>query len=289
MGVALLVALAAVIVVLVAVGASLRAVASVQRAQVVQTIHDRQLDLLLVGELLAKQKLQARMENVVFPLAGGPMDVVADKLYVPEADGELSVWLYDGLAGMPYAILKSDATLRAYLPVRWQALRLDATDPAATESNRGLDGLILPTGLSHFPVPMTNSVSVWSPPTIAAPVVMDANNAVLTIPQPSLVEVISTVSQGRINRNTAPEWLLRAVYQAQERDGIADAIRLRERGQFDEREDDEARQPLRLVATSDRWYALIAVVWQGRQRRWWIELVGNDDGVRIVQRHDAAE
>lgn len=278
-GVALLVALAAVIVVLAALAGTFRMLAATQRAVVIVNVHDRHGDLLLAGEQLAHSWVMANSERVVLPPAGGAIRVADDDLALKDGKARLQVWMFDGLAGVPLVAAHPGGELRGVLPGRWPAVEL----PPGSADGDILERVRLPEGLRRFPVVPNGPVVAWSAVGEALPEAMLETKDVVS---QSLVEVIAIASQGRINRNTAPEWLLRAVYAGRSRGGLEAALLARERLQLVE-EDDPEGPGIRLVAHSDRWNALIAATWNGRRRMWWVELSGNSAGVRIVQRHDA--
>jgi len=282
-GIALLIALASVIVVLTVIGMSLRAVAQSQRALVIDSVHERQRDLLLAGETMVLSFIQRQAETLVMPPAGGALALTDDRLIFTDGVGQLRVWLYDGLAGLPPQTLTANGAMRMALPARWNNLTIQPglSGPALVEQ------ITLPHDRHRYPHPTPGPSIAWSPPTV--PIPADLARAVHQPDSLSLVEVVAVTSDGRINRNTAPPWLLEAVYRLHGDDGLNEALQLRERGLFNDRNDPEDRQPVRLVAVSNRWQALIEATWNGRQRRWWIEMVGNADEVKIVQRHDVDE
>lgn len=283
-GVALLVALAAVIVVLAALAGTFRTLAATQRAVVIVNVHERHGDLLLAGEQLARAWVMTRSEGLVLPPAGGGVRVADDRLALGDGEARLQVWIFDGLAGVPLAAAQPGGALRGALPGRWPAVGLPPWVPGSPPDSDVLECVRLPEELRRFPLVPTGPVVAWS--AVGAALPSEAMPETTTATSPSLVEVIATASDGRINRNTAPEWLLQAVYAQRSQGGLDAALRARARMLASEEEDPEG-QEIRLVARSDRWNALIAVTWNGRRRTWWVELSGNSAGVRIVQRHDA--
>lgn len=284
-GMALLVALAAVIVVLAALAGTFRQLAATQRAVLIVSVHERHADLLQAGEQLAHTWIKANSERLVLPPAGGGVRVADDLLAVGDSQARLQVWVFDGLAGVPLAAAQPTGELRGALPGRWPAVGLPPWTPGAIPDVDLIERTRLPQDLRRFPLAPTAPVIVWSTIGAAAPqVAVEENNPAVP---PSLVEVIATASDGRINRNTAPEWLLRSVYGQRRQGDLDTALRARERLVFTEQDDPEGQPGVRLVARSDRWNALIVATWNGRRRNWWVELGGNSAGVRIVQRHDA--
>ncbi len=288
-GMALLVALAAVIVVLAALAGTLRQLAATQRAVLVADVHDRHRDLLSAGEQLARTWISRHSDQLVLPPAGGGARVADDLLGLGDDRARLQVWIFDGLAAVPLRSAEATGDLRGALPGRWSAVALPPSTPDPVPAVDVIERTRLPDGLQRYPTParlVAGPVVAWSAVGVPAPL-----EEAVAPPEPgsspSLVEVIATASEGRINRNTAPEWVLTAVYSQRERGDLAAALRLRERLTFNDQEDPEGRPGIRLVAHSDRWNALIMVTWNGRQRSWWVELSGNSAGVRIVQRHDA--
>lgn len=283
-GVALLVALAAVIVVLAALAGTFRTLAATQRAVFIVSVHERHGDLLLAGEQLARSWVMMSSERMVLPPAGGGVRVADDRLALGDGEACLQVWIFDGLAGVPLAAAQPGGELRGALPGRWPAVGLPPWVPGSPPDSDVLERTRLPEQLRRFPVVPAGPVVAWSAIGAALPpeTVLEA----AAVAPPSLVEVIATASDGRINRNTAPEWLLRAVYAQHSQGGLDAALRARERLVLSEEDDPEGPR-IRLVSRSDRWNALIAATWNGRRRTWWVELSGNSAGARIVQRHDA--
>ena len=284
--VALLVALAAVIVVLSALAATLAALASTQRAVVVSDVHERQLDLLHAGEALAREWMMTHAANVVLPPGGGPLRVADDQLRIAGNDARLQVWMFDGLAGIPIDAARVGGALRGALPGNWATVVLPTSeDPSAPDA---IERTTVADAARRFPIAPVGPIVRWSAPNEPLPDMLDA-----IPPKPglsaSLVEIIGFRSAGRINRNTAPEWLLSAVYHLRERGGLDEALLQRERGIMDEAEDPEGATGVRLVARSDQWQALVVATWNGRRRSWWVELSGNSPSIQIVQRHDADE
>lgn len=285
-GVALLIALASVIVVLAALAATLAALASGQRAVVVSDLHDRQQDLLRAGEDLARAWIIAHAKQVVWPPGGGPVRVANDHLRIAGSDARLQVWMFDGLAAIPLPAAQVGGILRGALPGRWSTVMPPVShDPRTPDL---IERTVVAAGMHRFPLAPAGVVVRWSP---AGEPLPDAigEEAAVEVPGTSLVETIAFRSNGRINRNTAPEWLLSAVYQLTERGGLEEALRQRERGVFNDEQDPDGQPGVQLVAASDWWQALVVTTWNGRQRSWWVELSGNSAGVRIVQRHDADE
>lgn len=288
-GMALLVALAAVIVVLAALAGTLRQLAATQRAVLVCDMHDRHYDLLSVGERLTCTWIMRNGDRLVVPPAGGGIRVADDLLALGDDRARLQVWVYDALAAVPLRSAQSTGDLRGALPGRWSAVALPPPTPDLAPVVDVIERTRLPQGLQRYPTPgnlPSGPIVGWSGVGVPAP-----REEPLTAPGLvsglSLVEVIASASDGRINRNTAPEWLLTAVYAQRERGDLTAALRLRERLAFNDQEDPEGPAGIRLVASSDRWNAMILVTWNGRRRTWWVELSGNSAGVRIVQRHDA--
>jgi hypothetical protein len=284
-GMALLVALAAVIVVLAALAGTLRQLAATQRSVFVSAVHDHHRDLLAVGEQLAGTWVRRTSEQVVLPPAGGAIRVADDLLAVGDQHARLQVWVFDGLAGVPLSAAQPAGELRGALPGRWSAVGLPPWMPGPSEIDV-IERTRLAEGQRRYPSTPQGPVVTWSAVGAPAPA-PDSDSTPAPLAAPSLVEVIAIASDGRINRNTAPEWLLAAIYAQRERGDAAASLRQRERLVFNEQEDPEGQPGIRLVARSDRWNALIIVTWNGRQRTWWVELSGNSAGVRIVQRHDA--
>lgn len=282
-GMALLVALAAVIVVLAALAGTFRTLAATQRAVVIVNVHERHGDLLLAGEQLARTWVMTSSERLVLPPAGGGVRVADDRLMLGDSEARLQVWIFDGLAGVPLAAAQPGGELRGALPGRWPAVGLPPWLPGVPDSDV-LERARLPEELRRFPEVPAGPVVAWSAVGAALPPMAAVEAAAVV--SPSLAEVVATASDGRINRNTAPEWLLRAVYSQRAQGGLDAALRARERLMLSE-EDDPEGSSIRLIGRSDRWNALIAATWNGRRRTWWVELSGNSAGVRIVQRHDA--
>ena len=284
-GVALLVALAAVIVVLAALAGTFSQLAATQRAVFIVGVHERHDDLLRAGEQLAHTWIKASSERLVLPPSGGGIRVADDVLAIGDSQARLQVWIFDGLAGVPLAAAQPAGELRGALPGRWPAVGLPPLVPGTTTGVDLIECARLPEGAQRFPAVPSAPVIAWSTVGAAAPQVVAEEST--TTASPSLVEVIATASDGRINRNTAPEWLLSALYGQRRQGDLDAALQARQRLVFSEQEDPEERPGIRLVSRSDRWNALIVATWNGRCRAWWVELSGNSAGVRIVQRHDA--
>jgi len=287
-GVALLVALAAVIVVLAAMAGMLRQLAATQRSVLVSSVHDHHRDLLLAGEQVARAWIVRHGDHLVLPPAGGGSRVADDVMAVGADRARLQVWVFDGLAGIPLRAAQPDGELRGALPGRWSAVALPSWTPEPTPAVDVIERTRLPELSRRFPNPAGGPVIGWS--AAGTPVPADDPTAIplqALAANLSLVEVIATASDGRVNRNTAPEWLLAAIYTQRDQGDLTATLRQRERLTMNDQEDPEGRPGIRLVAHSDRWNALIIGTWNGRQRSWWVELSGNSAGVRIVQRHDA--
>jgi hypothetical protein len=144
----------------------------------------------------------------------------------------------------------------------------------------------IPEEAQRFPAPLATTTVAWSGIGQTAPRLPSSAEHPPSR-SPSLVEVVAFASDGRVNWNTAPEWLLSAIFTGREQGDLTALLRRRERGEFSDQEDPEGGPGVRLVARSDRWHALITATWNDRQRTWWVDLSGNSAGVRIVQRHDA--
>jgi hypothetical protein len=283
---ALLVALAAIIVVLAALAGTLRQLAATQRGVVVAAVQDRHHDLLQVGEQLASTWIQRTGDRLVLSETGGGVCVADDLLAIGEERAQLTVWVYDGLSGVPVAAAGSAGVLRGVLPGRWTAVTLPTWTPGSPVPVDMLERTGIPAGTHRFPMPQSTSVVAWS----AAGQPLPARPDRPTNQPPaaaSLVEVVGFASDGRINRNTAPAWLLAALFSERGQGDLDALLRRREQGQWTDGEDPAGGADLRLVATSDRWHALITVTWNDRRRSWWVDLSGNSAGVRILQRHDA--
>lgn len=285
-GIALLVALAAIIVVLAALAGTLRQLAATQGGVVVATAQDRHHDLLQAGEQLACAWIQRAGDRLVLPAMGGGVCVADDLLAVGDERAQLTVWVYDGLSGVPLVAAGPAGVLRSALPGRWTAVTLPTWTPGSPVPVDVLERTRIPDGTCRFPSPPSTSVVAWSAEGLPVPA-WQADPTNRPPAAASLVEVIGFTSDGRINRNTAPEWLLAALHAERGQGELEALLRRRERGQWTEGEDQAGGVGLRLVATSDRWHALIAVTWNDRRRTWWVDLSGNSAGVRILQRHDA--
>jgi hypothetical protein len=285
-GIALLVALAAVIVVLTAMAGTMRQLAATQRGIVVATTQDRHQDLLLAGEQLASAWIVRHGDQLVLPPAGGGVRVADDLLAVGDDRARLQVWVYDGLAGVPYVAAMPAGEFRGALPGRWSAVSLPPLGNGGGAAVDAGERARIPEGARRFPAVQPTSVVSWSGIGQALP--QPASSLGMQTPaEPSLVEVIAFASDGRVNLNSAPEWLLTAIFTTRERGDLAELLKRRERGLANEQEDPDGRPGVRLVSRSDRWHALIIVTWNDRRRTWWVDLSGNSAGVRILQRHDA--
>jgi hypothetical protein len=150
-----------------------------------------------------------------------------------------------------------------------------------------LERISLPSDLPRFPQPRSDSPQLRLEGGGLQP---DLTINPMTQPTPSLAELVSVHSDGRININTAPAALLREAYRVFGLGDAAPVLEMRTHGVFASvpaTAPVDGEPGLRLVTTSDTWEALISVTRAGIQRRWWVVIAGNPPELRIVQRHDA--
>jgi hypothetical protein len=283
-GFALLFALAALILVLAAVGSALAALHATRSEIVVAQTDERLLSGLRAGEQLALSWIAANAERLVLPPDGGGVVVAHDRWSLPHGAGALAVVIYDGLAGIPAPLAQSGSPLRFALPDNATSVIIPAGGTAARSADL-LERLDLPAGLPRFPHPFPGIAREWSlPGAPAAPMPLTLPDP----PKPSLAELISFHSDGRINLNTAPAPLLRVAYQQLGLGDIEGLLERRQQGSFTALPEtaDPAKSP-QLVSTSDVWQALVTATWEGAERHWWVVITGNRRELRIVQRHDA--
>ncbi|MBA3845998.1 MAG: hypothetical protein H0X45_05075 [Planctomycetes bacterium] len=278
-GVALLAALAATVILLAALGAMLAALMAA-RVQVAELGEDeRLLDLIDQGEGLASAWIATEGSSVVLLPAGGSIPILRDLLRTGEGEGELTIILYDGCAGVTLGALRSP--LRLALPSGWQGI----DDRAGNAGRDAIETIPVSPGLRRFPSLQPMAAVAWTevglmPP--GSPAERPSASA------PALAEVISPHSAGRINLNTAPADLLRLAFQELGLGGIDEVLKRRERGEPSTAPAQREGASLRLVASSDIWHALIVARWQGVERaRWTVFGPGNGGALGILQRHDA--
>ena len=287
-GLALLMALAALVLVLAGVTAGLAALRGAHQSAWASEVDGRLTAGLRQGERLANAWLSAHAAKVVLPPDGGGILLVDDRLLLPQGEGRLRVVAYDGLAGIPVQLAQRGNALRAALPAALVSLVVPPVSTAQLDSAAFLlDTLEVPADATRYPAPPRGQGRIWrtnEPQPIAS-------DNVDTATEPSLAETIAFRSDGRININTAPVPLLRAAYATLGISGIAEVLEHR-RSLVASKPPDHppvAANGLRLVAESDRWQMLITVSWQNIHRSWWVDFASKSQGSSMVQRHDVRE
>jgi hypothetical protein len=288
-GIALLLALAAVVLVLAALGGGLAALARTQRVAGIAAEDERLRDALAAGEAMATAWLAQHSETLVLPPAGGGVTIAHDLLALGSGSLDLSVTIYDGLAGIPAQFAQRGEALRFALPDAYSGIAVPSVAPgAAVLPSDLIERIDLPSSLLRFPAAPSAPATLYLEGDAAAPA--PAAAAPGPGPGPSLAEVISVHSDGRINVNTAPATLLRQAFTQLNLGDPATLLDNRRRAIFCAAPIVQNAAPgtgLRLVASSNLFQALILTRWRGVERRWWVVIAGNPPDFTIVQRHAA--
>ena len=265
--------------------AGLTALSGVRQSAWVSDVDNHLQAGLRQGERLAGAWLIANSTSIVLPPEGGGVRVVDDRFILPSGEGRLSVIAYDGLAGIPACMAQRGNALRTALPESLMGLVVPSITPKQTEQSAYLiDCIDLPDDTPRFPNGFLGRGRVWRTPEVRSPIFTDS----LESPRPSLAEMISFHSDGRINLNTAPAPLLRAVYSVLHLGGVEEVLEHRRQLQpsVAPQHASPASNGLRLVAQSDRWQMLISVSWQGIHRSWWVDFVASSKSFTMMQRHE---
>lgn len=295
-GVALLLALAAVVIVLSALGATLTTLHSAVDDSIIAHRDDHLFDELATGELLARAWITRQSQVAVCPVTGCGITIADDQLITGTGSGHLRVTLYDGLAGIPAHLAYLGSPLRFALPPAFIGITVPHIAPLSGATDL-LELIDVTSGNPRFPVPVDGTLHVWQSDDAPVTVMSAAGSG--TIPQLSLTDVISVHSDGRININTAREELIRQAYTLLNLGDPQPLLDQRAAGGFTAivpvatqpltpNQAHDVPQGLRLVTTSDIWQALIEVSWQGVERRFWVVITGNPPNLQILQRHDAS-
>lgn len=240
------------------------------------------------AEELAIMWLTAHGRQLVAPPAGGSWPIIADRWATADADGWLSVVVYDGWAGIPPHLATPRGSLRRMVASNFLDLPIDAGEPiqdgVATDF---LERCVLPPGTRRFP-------SVPRGPSVNAQIWQGAGARVSTLPFAGLdnsVDCLATVlsphSDGRINCNTAPLAVVEQVLRQQGGLTISDMRQNREQGVMTQPPPDPGGPPGHaiLVASTGAWNVHITVGLRGAVRSWWVVMVGSTQVLHIVQRH----
>lgn len=275
-GLALLMALVAVMLVSTAVIVGLRGASEATNG--LETLErERALrHLLRQGETLAARWAMTQGADMVLaPDARGRL-IVDDRFRCRAEVVTLRVLVCDALATPAAEQLPH---LRAWLP--------GSLPPLPRSAALTWDQLAAATTQRHFP-DLSNwpgRPRDWSMDEAPAP-----TRRPTTAAEPDLLLGTNPGAESRVNLNTAPIWLLEAL-AAQGRisdpDPILRARRAGQRWEVTPTALPEETPGLRPVLRTDRWFAVIRATWGGNQRTWGVLLVGNRDGCRMVSRHDA--
>ena len=282
-GLAMLMALAAVVLVLAGLTAGLTALHGARQSIWASEIDARMLIGLRQGERLASAWLKADRAGVVLPPEGGGILLVDDRFVLEDGEGRLSVVAYDGLAGIPACLAQPGSALRTAMPAALLSLAVPPVSQANTEqSSYLLDSLVLPEGVPRFPRDRQGQGRVWKTAEVAVPY----RNGSRESSDPSLAETISFRSDGRINLNTAPVPLLRTVYATLGLGGVDEVLQHRQalKTSIPPGGASSGANGLRLVAQSDQWQMLITVSWQDFSRSWWVDF----NSTSMLHRHDVS-
>ncbi|MCK6486959.1 MAG: hypothetical protein L6R48_01235 [Planctomycetes bacterium] len=287
-GVALLIALAAVVVVLAAITTGVVAIGSAT-AHGAAADEDARLHALRdLGERLAQRWLAQHGQRLVLPPAGGGTVVCADRWVTAGGQAALVVTVFDGLAGIPPSCAGPTGALRDQVPGPLAAAISEDPPPLTGSTSDWLERLPVPGGWTRFPAVPASALPSWvTCREIGLPSLAGDGPPPLGVsdPPPALALVLAAHSDGRINLNTAPEALLRSAAHVIPGIAVAEVLAHRQQGQVSAAPS-SAGGPLVWVATSDRWCIRVDAWVDGRARAWWVVMAGNPGACRIVQRHD---
>jgi len=295
-GVALLLALAALVIVLSALGATLTTLHSAVDDSIIAHRDDHLLDDLATGDQLARTWIARHGQTAVAPLNGRGIAIADDEMVVDSGQGHLRVTLYDGLAGIPAHLAYLGSPLRFALPPAFIGITIPHIAPPSGATDL-LELIDLTSGIPRFPIPIDGTPQVWQTDNTPVNGMSQAGSG--PTPQLSLAEVLSMHSDGRINLNTAREELIRQTFKILNLGDPQPLLDQRAAGAFttmvpvatqpaSPNQAQEIPQSLRLVTSTDVWQALIEVSWQGTERRFWEVITGNPPNLQILQRHDAS-
>ena len=295
-GVVLLLVLVAVVIMLSSLTLWLRSVAAAQRDSSVTIDLQAEIALMHSGERLARDWIVTHGAFAVAPEAGGGWTVARDRVVSGTTDATLSVTVFDGWAGLPVSMIHVRGSLRRELPPIFASIPIPVVpvvdQEALLRAQDFMERVELSPGLRRFPDAtihagtFLNWATPWAkrstlPPTRSFPA--SAGSA--------LALYISPHSDGAININTAPYRLIETVCRLR---GIGVPEHLREYRKKGIRSlipagADQVNPALpHLVDASLVWNCLITVNWAGRERSWWVVMVGTATNLRMVQRHDAS-
>lgn len=289
---ALLLVLAAIVLVLLAVGGSLTALRLSRQAVQLRAQDDHLAQGLAAGEQIAIAWLRANAREVVLPLEGGGITVLDDRLEVAHGGVAIQVRLFDELGMIPAHLLHTTGPLRGALPPGWSGLIVPQVARERLEHPSDLLETIPLLGRQRFPRASPARAWIWRDGAVAVrappPLV-----GVTSTRDLSLAEVAGFRSHPRLNVNTAPEPLLRAAGAFLEvgKSTVDEWCTRRRKGQFTGAPagiSHERAHPLLMVESSDAWNALVTVECDGIRRAWWVMIAGNARTFWIVQRHDAS-
>ena len=285
-GVVLLLVLVAMVIMSGSLVAWMQAVAATRREGVAALDLQQQVDLLASGERLARAWITTTGQRAVAPEVGGGWTVVRDRIRGASGSAELEVTVYDGWAGLPLSLLHVRGSLRRSLPPSFSSLVIPQVQVPDEERLLGpqdfIERVTLPTGMR------VGDMVEWSVGGIERP-----TPALRPLPASAsmpLALAISPHSNGAINLNTAPMHLVETVCRLRGI-GVPEHLRARRRGGLHSPAPAGADQIVGLPSLVDHslvWNCLITVRWSGRERSWWVVMVGTATNLRMVQRHDAS-
>jgi len=290
-GIALLMVLAAVVVVLAALTAGLGAVRRTSAEAGLARDAWRGEALRADAERLLHAWCAAEGATIWTPSdqPHRPWLVLDDAWHGQDGTARVTLLVWDALSGVPVAVPDARVALRRSLPPRWQELQLD---PALEPPIPFLDRVPVAAGLRRYPpVPVLPAPRAWSPQGGLSPAAPPPAVPAETVPTAALA--LSPHSDGRLNLRTAPPERIAAALRDHGRGGLLeDLLAQRDAGEEPTPPLDltaEQDTGLRLVATTDRWAALLRIRSGATERRWWLICAGTDEGVTTLQRHAVGE
>ena len=287
-GVALLLALAAVVLVLgsvvVGLGAARRATHDVSLQRAALSIDNLRAD----AEHILHAWCHSHGATIATPstMPEQGQVILADQWAGPNGEASVTIVVWDALAGVPVAAEGVQAVAHSVLPPAWHR----APTSEATPATEYLDHLKPSTGLALWPQPQVLPTRHWSPQ--QTEMRSDGDQSGLApVPNthvPIAALALAPHSDGRINVRTANPDLIDAVLRQRQRDGLLpQLLAQRDAGQVPALPADLSTgdDGVRLVTTTDHWSALITIHVGSLQRSWWVICAGTGDDITTLQRH----